>query len=254
MAWASLRQFVLGWFAQPVSALALNDRTRPAMPIRQAHPGDIVALTSATTAGAAGEVAVSLVATGNSTGDVFRLETRNLSGALVAIGAPDGLVLQPLKQAAAAAIRTPQAALSGQSVMGYCLEFAKLPPPAGMLYRVADQAVQQQFAPMTRVIQAGRKLAAEGRLNPDGDDAVGYVDAIKQWAVWSRLEKWDAAAFEQHFVERTRKNFANARRPWSSDLERRVRQLAQNRWQDIQKVWAEADQAAPGAKGAVSVH
>jgi hypothetical protein len=198
-------------------------------------------------------VAVSLIATRNSTGDAFRLETRNLSGVPVAIGAPDGLVLQPLKQAATAGGRTPQAALPGQSVAGYCLEFAKLAPSAGTLYRVADQAVQQQFAPMTRVIQAGRKLAAEGKLNPDGDDAKGYADAIKQWAVWSRLEKWDAAAFEQHFVERTRKNFTNARRPWSSDLERRVRQLAQNRWQDIQKVWAEADRLGPGARTAVSV-
>jgi hypothetical protein len=237
-AMASLHRFVIGWLTRPAAA-GFASRNMDSSP-RLARPGDIVALHSAAGSGAAVDVAVSLVATGGSTGPVLRLQVVNHTGTPLSLGAPEGLVLQPLKQAAQSAVQKLDERLTTQSLNSYCLDFAKLPPAAGTLYRVADQALQQHFAPIRNILRAGPALAAEGRLHPDSDPAA-YLDATKQWAVWSRLEKWSASDFEHHFVERTRLNVVAARQPWTRDVEARVRQLVPNRWRDIVSVLERAD-------------
>ncbi len=193
-----------------------------------------------------------MIATGRSTGEVFRLQALDANGLPVPIGAPDGLVLQPLKQAVKVGAGKVEEELGGQAVTGYCLDFAKVVPAAGTMYRLADQAMQEQFAPLARVLKAGRQLADAGMLHPDSD-AAAYASSIKQWAVWSKVEHWDRADFEKHFVERTRKNAENVKQPWSGDLERIVRGAVANRWQDINAVWAEADRVAASADAPVSV-
>jgi len=194
------------------------------------------------------DLAVSLVATGSSTGQVFSLRALNTGEKAVNVSGPDGLVLEALRDPAKAAAQRLQSEIRSQPVSGYCLEFGKLPPAAGTLYRIGEPASQRQFGPLVHILQASRKLAAEGRLHPDSD-AAGYGDAIKQWALWSRLETWSAGDFERHFVERTRKNVEASRQPWSKALEDRVRRLAPNRWRDINSVWAEADAAAARVPG-----
>ena len=191
-----------------------------------------------------GAVTASIVATGGSTGQAFELQVRNPTGTPVTIDEPDGLVLQPLKQLAKTASQKLAGDLQSQALSGYCLDFAKLPPSAGTLFKVADQAIQQQYAPMKNILQAARKLTEAGRLHPDSDPTA-YGDAIRQWAIWSRVEKWDAKGFEQHFVERTRRNIeTSTNQKWTKAIEQKVRELVPNRWNDITAVWAEAESAA----------
>lgn len=188
-------------------------------------------------------VVVSVIATGRSTGDVFQIQAVDEDGAPVPIEIPDGLVMQPIKQVASVALQKLQATNGAASVSGYCLDFAKLPPSAGTLYRVADDAVQQRFASMRAVLQAARSLEAAGKLHPDSD-AAAYVTSLKQWAVWAKLEKWDVAAFEEHFVEHTRKGVEGNKVSWTKALDQRVRQLVPNRWNDVRSIWAEAERVS----------
>jgi hypothetical protein len=196
---------------------------------------------------------VALIATGNSTGRVFRLQALNGGSLPISVSAPDGLVLQPIKQAARSAVEKLDSKIPGADITGYCLDFGKLPPTSGTLYRVADEQMQQRFAPLAGVLRAERKLAAAGLLHPDSDPAA-YGESIRQWALWSRIEHFDLKDFEQHFIQYTRKNLEGAGQKWSGDLERGVRQLAGNRWQDITAVWSEADRLAGSSGTDASAH
>jgi hypothetical protein len=206
------------------------------------RPGDIVAFAAGNQAGDGGGLSVSIIAGGGSSGDVFRILGVDRLGLPVSLSAPEGLVLQPLKRQIQAATAAVQNRLQGQPVTAYCLDFAKLPPSAGTLYRVADEKFQQQFAPMTRVLQSARRLADAGRLHPDSNPAA-YADSIKQWSLWSRIEKWDSAGFERNFLDHMRKSVVGAKRQWTKDVEQQVRKLIPNRWRDITAVWTDADAA-----------
>ena len=240
--WTLLRNVLALGFPHPAVMAYRNSGAR--LPIvRRVRPGDILAFAPAQGGGGAA-MAVSLVATGNSTGEVFRIHGLERFGLPVALASPEGLVLEPLKQKVQAVTGKLKGGLPGQSVTGYCVDFAKLPPAAGTVYRVADERIQQQFAPLRKVLQAAQKVADAGRLNPDSNPA-SYLDSIKQWAIWSRLEKWDVANFERHFVEHTRKGIEGRKLSWTKDIERQVRQLVSNRWSDINSVWSAADAIAP---------
>jgi hypothetical protein len=190
------------------------------------------------------DLTVSIVATGGSTGDIFRVFAIDRQGGPVPLNAPDGLVLQPLKEKLEAARARVLSQLPGQRLSAYCLDFSKLPPAGGMLYRIADDALQQQFAPMTRILQSARSLASGGLLHPDSDPAA-YVNSIKQWSLWGRIEKFDASAFERQFIDHTRKAVEAAKGRWTKDVEQQVRSLVPNRWRDILAVWADADTPRP---------
>jgi hypothetical protein len=237
-----LRRQVLDWFSRP-TPVSTTSRMMPLPPSRVAHPGDIVTFQSKGSAMGTSPLELALIATGNSTGQVFKMQASNPTGTRLSIGTPDGLIVQALQESAKTAVQKLESKLPSQGINGYCLQFGKLPPSAGRLYRVAEPGVQQQFAPMRSILQAGRRLASEGRLHPDSDP-VAYTDAIKQWAIWSKLEKFDAAAFEQHFIDRTRKNAEALRQPWTNASEQRVRALVPNRWSDITAVLAEAEGSA----------
>jgi predicted nuclease with TOPRIM domain len=243
--WSSFQQFVLGWLTRRAAPLASLNQSRVLGRSRLPRPGDVVAFQSDPSAGSGGGLSASIVASGGSTGPVFTLQARNTTGAPVTIDEPDGLVLQPLKQLAQTASQKLVGSLQSQAMSGYCLDFAKLPPSAGTLFKVADEAVQRQYAPMKNILQAARKLTDEGRLHPDSDPTA-YGDATRQWAIWSRLGNWDAKAFEEHFVDRTHKNVEASRQKWTKALEQRVRELVPNRWNDITQVWSEADALSAG--------
>ena len=78
-----------------------------------------------------------------------------------------------------------------------------------------------------------------------------YVTSLKQWAVWAKLEKWDSAAFEEHFVEHTRKGVEGNKITWTKALDQRVRQLVPNRWHDLTTVWSEAERLSQAGTSTV---
>jgi len=191
-------------------------------------------------------VTASLVATGASSGEVLQLQATNTSGAPVRIAVSPGLVLLPLPRGAG----TPVAAkakgrLHTDSVSGYCLEFAKPPPPPGTLYRVAEPDVQGRFRGAGRLLSAGRRLARAAGFHPDSDTAA-YTDSIRQWALWARLAGWSSAQFTDAFVSRTRKNVEEMKRPWNPEMEAAIRAAAPGRWRDIARILADADGTARG--------
>ena len=236
---AMMRHVLLSWF-RPPSLSAYRNRTIPVARPHMLRGGDVLRVDHSSSQGGATQASLSLVATGTSAGDFFRLQGLEQLGPM---SIPDGLVVQPLKgkiQEAARKAVEKNLPVQGLALEGYCLDFVKLPPAPGQLYRVADEHLQQQFAPMTRVLQAARQLAEKRGLHPDSDPAA-YLDFIKQWSLWARLEKWDVDGFERHFVERTRKSVERSKVSWTEEIERQVRQLVPNRWRDITAVWADAD-------------
>jgi hypothetical protein len=124
------------------------------------------------------------------------------------------------------------------------LNFAKLPPQAGMLFRVADQALQTKYSPILRILDAGDALAKAGRLHPDTDPKA-YTDSITQLSIWTTLEHWTPDQLGRHIVELTRKNVEALGRKWTGDLERRAQQLVPARLADVAAVQAEAQSASP---------
>jgi hypothetical protein len=124
-------------------------------------------------------------------------------------------------------------------VNAYCLEFLRQPPAAGTVLRIAGGALQQQFARHRRVLDAAARLRELGRLKPDSD-LEDYAHAIRQWAVWTVEERFDARRFEDAFVQATRRNYEAAAEAWSPQVEQALRGLAPNRWNDIQAVLREA--------------
>jgi len=122
-----------------------------------------------------------------------------------------------------------------QQVTAFCLQYAKLPPEAGMLYKIAEPALQQKFRPEAKVLQAGYELGADGELNPDSDPKA-YIDAIRQYAVWAEQEGWDEQQFTEHWIERTKKNAQAMNIAWNKQMDDALRAAAPNRWRDITKV------------------
>ena len=188
---------------------------------------------------------VAIVATGASTGDAFRLQVIGGSGPGRLL-APDGLVLEPLGVAAPLP-RESAAGTTVRNLPGFCAEFSKDPPPPGTMYRVADSRLQQRFKEMRQLLRTTDDLAAASRLHPDSDPRE-YYDFVKQWAVWTRAERWSARQFGERFIERTKKNLAEMKEPWTSALEREVRALVPGRWGDIQAVIGAAAAGATAAR------
>jgi hypothetical protein len=186
-------------------------------------------------------VAFALIANGQASGPAFELQALNGSGTPVAFDIPDGLILMPTKEkaekAAAALIK---AKAPKMPFNAYCVDFAKKPPTLGVLYSIAPQDIQQKFASVKNVVQAGREALEKGLLQPDSDPG-SYGTFIKQWSVWTRLEKWNADSFKQEFLQRTKANMAALGRPWTKQLEAAVAQAAPGRWRDVETVLRRAD-------------
>jgi hypothetical protein len=158
----------------------------------------------------------------------------------IEIVAPDGLVLQAVRQGAVRA-----AAQSGQPVIstpviGFCLEYLKPPPPPGTIYQVAPEAVQQRYRAIRPVLEAGRALADAQMFRPDSDPDT-YATFIRQWAVWTRLESWDEAAFTREFVAHTRRNVEDAGQVFTEVMRDTLEGAAPHRFMDILVVLVEAD-------------
>ncbi|HKM90533.1 MAG TPA: DUF11 domain-containing protein [Candidatus Acidoferrales bacterium] len=195
-------------------------------------------------------ISYSIVSNGKSSGEALELQVLDPSGKVKQIGMPEGIVLEPVKRGAAQPVSARAAAgahLLTKQLTAYCLEFSKLPPDPGMQYRVAPQALQDKYKPARAVLRAGRELAAAGKFHPDSDPKE-YSDAIRQYALWSKLEDWDQQKFSQQFLEHTKKNAQAMNLKWTQQMEQAVLGLAPGRWRDISQV-LDAAQKLPGGAG-----
>jgi hypothetical protein len=197
------------------------------------------------------EIRYSLVANGNSSGEAFELQVFDPSGRLTNVELPEGLVVEPLQPGSAKPVAETAkgAKLLTKTLTAYCANYAKLPPKPGMLYRIAPQSVQDQFAPMRYVLQAGREAEAAGKFHPDSD-AAAYNDSIRQYALWTKKENWDEQKFGEVFLEKTKENALTAKVQWTPELEQAVRALIPGRWRDISIVLEDAKRlSATSASG-----
>ena len=195
----------------------------------------------ATPAGS-GEVEFAIVSNGKTGADALQFQVFDPSGQVKRIRLPAGVVLEPLKpgKAKPVAERHPGAQALTQQIGMLCLDFAKLPPAAGTLYRIAPQAIQEKFQPLRSILQAGHSLADKGQLHPDSEPKA-YATFIRQFALWSKLEKWDVKKFTDVFLQRSRDNAKTMNVKWTKQMEDTLLGAAPGRWRDITAVLTEAE-------------
>jgi len=184
---------------------------------------------------------ISLISNGNSTGQSFVMQMVDRSGEVKDVALPEGTVLQPLKRDSKKEIAqkasTAARHMLTQNVSAFCLEYAKLPPEAGMFYRVADKALQEQYKPLISYIKAGRKLFSDGKFQPDSKPDQ-YATSIMQFTIWALIGHWDEKSFAQMFLERTKKNAEANGVKWTKEMENAILAAAPGRWRDISQVVA----------------
>ena len=146
-----------------------------------------------------------LVANGKSSGEAFEFQVIDPTGKLKEIRVPDGLILEPIERDAMKPVTAePGQKMSSHKLSAFCVDFAKEPPEQNGLFRVALPEVQEKYKPVRAVIRAGRELAEAGKFHPDSEPKA-YMDSIRQYALWTKLEGWNQQQFADHFVERTGK-------------------------------------------------
>jgi len=186
-----------------------------------------------------GGISMFLTSLGNSSGEAFTGQFVNSSGTAATMFI-DGLVIEPMQAAAQEAARAGLSRLSGLAVSrtldAFCMQPLAAPPSAGTMFRAADQALQEQAAPLRRVLRAANRVQQAGLLNPDSDPTA-YFTSIRQWALWSQLEGHDLGSFTEAFLEHTRDNAVAAGLSWNDDVAELVRSAAPGRWMDIQTIF-----------------
>ena len=193
-------------------------------------------------------VHVLLTDRGGSTGKTMTLQILNLSGRPALLRSMP-FAVEPIAQQAQERVqqafgRLAKAAPVNVDLFGYCVEFLKAPPSPNQIFRLAPKAVQDKFAPMSKVLQAAARIQKEGLLNPDSNPAT-YTDAIKQWALWTVEQNLNESRFTQAFLGHTKKNVEAAGQQWPKDGDATVRKVAPNRWRDIAKILSGAGLPVP---------
>ena len=232
------------WF-DPLGLLVMNvfafaDRWRASIgPAPRISARDLEAADRVTNVQAAGlpkGVHLLLTDQGGSTGKTMVMNILNLSGRPVRLSSKP-FAVQPIEQQAQQQVmqafnRLSKVAPTRVELGAYCVEFFKAPPAANQLFRVAPAAVQQKYAPMSKILQSAYRVTTAGVLHPDSAPAA-YEDSIKQWSIWTVEQNLNAARFADAFVAHTKKNVEAAGQKWSKDAEGLIRRAAPNRWQDI---------------------
>jgi len=243
--WAdAIRSFAGRLFAAPAGLRAAVTDTWPAAAEARRRPGS-GSSSQATATVSPPKVRVVLTSLGRSMGEAFRLTVINDGTSPVEIS-PDLFVLEPVARISAAEVERQIASVPAMrradvSVTGYCLQMLKAPPVAGQVFRLAPPDRQARAGTARRILQASRELARSGLLRPDSDPAE-YFNAIRQWALWADERGFNEGTFTSAFVDHSRKAIVEAGRQVTPAVERALRQLAPNRWRDIQLVLREAAQ------------
>lgn len=182
---------------------------------------------------------------GTSQGDAFDLQILNEGRSPLNVSG-SGVVVEPLKREAQQELEKQLGKLTAHAggvtrrVEAYCLAYGLRPPTPGMLFQIATPDIQQKFAPARTVLRAGQKLAAAGLLTPDSNPK-SYVESIKQYAIWTKLEHWDVKKFTEVWIEKTKANAAALKRNWTGAMENALVGAAPGRWKDIQLILDEAE-------------
>jgi hypothetical protein len=182
----------------------------------------------------------SIVSNGKSTGEAFQLQVSDPTGKVKSVRMGGSTVVEAI----APGVTEPVTATAGGKVLtqplnGYCLEFGKHPPREGTLYRLADESTQQKYRPMRFISRAADQMEQKKAFHPDSDPKA-YMDAILQYALWSKLEGWNQEQFTSRFVERTKENADALGVKWTKDMENALRAAAPGRWNDISEMQHEA--------------
>lgn len=184
-------------------------------------------------------VQVFLTNQGSSTGEAFKAEIVNRSPVPVPLaGGP--LVVEPLPEEAQRRVQEQLERIGNSNPLkmnlnAYCLEFLRLPPVSGTVFRVAASQLQERYAQSFDILSAARKLFDGGELNPDvaPDD---YFHSIRQWALWTDEQGFDKESFTDAFVAHTRKNLEASGRQWDERYEQTLRGALDGRWNDIERI------------------
>lgn len=205
-----------------------------------ARPPRIIGAAEAQAAG----VEVFAVSLGRASGDVLQLFVANHGVAPVRVMGT-GLAFEPVRGVTAGAVEADLAALglralASVTLQGYCLDYRRPPPDAGVVYRLAGASAQEAIGPARSVLHAFRRVVERRELHPDSNAEL-YAQSIEQWAVWAIREGFDERRFTAAFIDHTRRNVVGAGREWSSQVETAVRAIAPNRWRDIRAVLDEAN-------------
>lgn len=189
----------------------------------------------------ADEPSVWITALGGSTGAVARVTVADPDGVLGDLGGgmfvAEPVELEPgerMEHAREIARAEAEGARS-RPVSAYCLEMRRLAPAAGTPMRIADALTQRRFEGVGPILEASHRVERSGGLHPDGDPT-GYAHAIRQWAIWTRIEDLDYDQFVESVLAYARKNYERTGQSWNDDVADAIRSLLPNRWGDVQTV------------------
>jgi hypothetical protein len=182
----------------------------------------------------------SIVSNGKSTGEAFQLQVADPTGKVKSVNMSEGTVLEAIKPGAAQPVTAPAGGnVIKQPLNGFCVQFHTQPPPEGTLYRIANQAVQQKYAPLRFLSGAAAQMSKANQFHPDSDPNA-YKNAILQYALWSKLEGWGQQQFTQNFIDRTKQNADSLHVPWTKQMEDALTAAAPGRWRDITEMTTQA--------------
>ncbi len=224
---AGPQHFVAGFHSQPLDWRRRPDdsfdRDQAKLALSTAHPAN---------------VKIFFTSTGRSSGAAMSMTVVNLgTSAVTVVG--NAFLLEPVKMSPQDLRRELQRYPSTRQVTttlnGYCFDFAKAPPMAGQVYRLASARAQADLEPLRYLAAAARRLGARGSLHADVNPGE-YEQQLLQWAVWTAREHFNRAAYERAFVEHGRKNLEGAGRKWTKEIEAALQARATNRWPDIVQV------------------
>lgn len=184
-----------------------------------------------------------LTSLGTSQGEAFDMRIIN-DGPRPAHVSGTGVVVEPLKREAQEQLRKQIASLAkaagvSRRVEAFCLQYGLAPPSVGTLFQIAGPELQAKYKPVANVLSAGRRLAEAGVLSPDSNPKA-YVESIKQYAVWTKIENWDVKKFADVWIEKTKANAVAQKVNWTRQMETALLGAAPGRWRDIQAVLADA--------------
>jgi hypothetical protein len=208
-----------------------------------ASPSALQAQTRSASALASDEPLIWLESLGGSTGDVMKVHVVNPGPDPIAIDgyfAVEPVDLDPEKRNRIFEAVKDVAGNHVEAVISfYCLEFGAAAPAAGVVYRLASRAAQEEFAPAARALEAARLLNEAGLLSPDTNPE-SYFHSVRQWSIWTLEKEFDRERFIAAFLEHTKKNAEAQNVQWNDAVAQAVRTSAEGRWLDIAKILEEA--------------
>ena len=202
-----------------------------------AHPVPARAPAKARSSSPQSQLQIFLTNIGSSTGEAFTAQIFNPGSTPVTLTG-GSLVVEALKDKGGKKVQKELANLPSMpslSLDAYCLEFLRLPPVAGTVFRIASSQMQERFAQSRDILSASRELLDAGKLHPDiAPDE--YFHSIRQWALWTDEQGFDSASFADAFIQHTRKNLEASGGKWNKQYEKVLRGALGGRWNDIQNI------------------